>query len=199
MTELTTRERAASILSGAKLRMLEAEHMTVVSAAEWYEQQAQLAVMRKAIESVLLVMNNSYGVAGWHQNDEIATWGEFTLESELAEALESDAGKAFAEQVQALERLYEAYKERMIAGEALEHLVYAEDVPCEHCGGKGFHHGFGEDGHDPDPCVVCGGDGLDHSASSGASAAWDAAEEQMDDAHAELEAMNSVSNQPGSA
>lgn len=29
--------------------------------------------------------------------------------------------------------------------------------PCPRCGGKGYHHGFGEDGHDPDWCADCGG------------------------------------------
>lgn len=28
---------------------------------------------------------------------------------------------------------------------------------CERCSGKGYHHGFGENGHDPDWCEVCGG------------------------------------------
>lgn len=30
---------------------------------------------------------------------------------------------------------------------------------CNRCGGKGYHHGFGEDGHDPDWCSECGGPG----------------------------------------
>jgi hypothetical protein len=32
--------------------------------------------------------------------------------------------------------------------------------PCERCASKGYHHGFGEDGMDPDWCVVCGGCGF---------------------------------------
>ena len=31
--------------------------------------------------------------------------------------------------------------------------------PCPRCQGKGYHHGFGEDGHDPDWCLHCGGPG----------------------------------------
>lgn len=31
-------------------------------------------------------------------------------------------------------------------------------LPCPNCNGKGYHHGFGEHGHDPDWCLVCGGD-----------------------------------------
>ncbi len=31
---------------------------------------------------------------------------------------------------------------------------------CDRCNGRGFHHGFGETGHDPDWCEVCGGAGL---------------------------------------
>ena len=31
--------------------------------------------------------------------------------------------------------------------------------PCPQCGGHGYHHGFGERGHDPDWCSVCGGPG----------------------------------------
>ncbi len=30
---------------------------------------------------------------------------------------------------------------------------------CLRCGGKGYHHGFGETGHDPDWCLDCGGGG----------------------------------------
>jgi protein gp37 len=31
---------------------------------------------------------------------------------------------------------------------------------CPTCSGKGFHHGFGEGGHDPDWCSECGGPGV---------------------------------------
>lgn len=30
---------------------------------------------------------------------------------------------------------------------------------CPRCEGRGFHHGFGEGGHDPDWCSECGGPG----------------------------------------
>lgn len=30
---------------------------------------------------------------------------------------------------------------------------------CDRCSGRGYHHGFGEDGADPDWCTVCGGAG----------------------------------------
>lgn len=32
-------------------------------------------------------------------------------------------------------------------------------VDCPTCDGKGYHHGFGEDGCDPDWCTQCGGPG----------------------------------------
>lgn len=32
--------------------------------------------------------------------------------------------------------------------------------PCSRCEGRGYHHGFGEHGHDPDWCEVCGGSGF---------------------------------------
>lgn len=32
--------------------------------------------------------------------------------------------------------------------------------PCKRCDNKGYHHGFGENGHDPDWCEVCGGAGF---------------------------------------
>ena len=32
-------------------------------------------------------------------------------------------------------------------------------LQCERCEGRGYHHGFGEHGHDPDWCEVCGGGG----------------------------------------
>lgn len=34
-------------------------------------------------------------------------------------------------------------------------------VKCQRCDGRGYHHGFGEDGHDPDWCVECGGNQYD--------------------------------------
>lgn len=34
-----------------------------------------------------------------------------------------------------------------------------EFVDCPRCTGKGYHHGFGEHGHDPDWCEACGGPG----------------------------------------
>jgi hypothetical protein len=34
-----------------------------------------------------------------------------------------------------------------------------EFVECARCKGKGYHHGFGEDGADPDWCEDCGGPG----------------------------------------
>lgn len=30
-------------------------------------------------------------------------------------------------------------------------------VMCKRCDGRGYHHGFGEHGHDPDWCNDCGG------------------------------------------
>lgn len=30
-------------------------------------------------------------------------------------------------------------------------------LKCERCDGRGYHHGFGENGHDPDWCEICGG------------------------------------------
>lgn len=30
-------------------------------------------------------------------------------------------------------------------------------VMCKRCDGRGYHHGFGENGYDPDWCVECGG------------------------------------------
>lgn len=31
--------------------------------------------------------------------------------------------------------------------------------PCPRCKGRGYHHGFGENGADPDWCTQCGGPG----------------------------------------
>lgn len=33
-------------------------------------------------------------------------------------------------------------------------------LPCQKCGSKGYHHGFAEDGRDPDWCGVCDGSGF---------------------------------------
>ncbi|MFC6487306.1 hypothetical protein [Nitratireductor sp. GCM10026969] len=34
-------------------------------------------------------------------------------------------------------------------------------IDCPRCDGFGYHHGFGEDGYDPDWCSQCGGGGFD--------------------------------------
>ena len=41
---------------------------------------------------------------------------------------------------------------------------------CPRCKGRGYHHGFGEHGHDPDYCNQCGGDGR---ISNAAVTAWE--------------------------
>lgn len=38
-------------------------------------------------------------------------------------------------------------------------LESPEFIPCPRCQGKGYHHGFGERGADPDWCLDCGGPG----------------------------------------
>lgn len=35
--------------------------------------------------------------------------------------------------------------------------IETEMMPCKRCNGYGYHHGFGEHGHDPDWCETCGG------------------------------------------
>lgn len=49
---------------------------------------------------------------------------------------------------------------------------------CERCKGRGYHHGFGEDGHDPDWCIDCGGPGcaLNNERIEAARAEWIAAQ-----------------------
>lgn len=51
----------------------------------------QRDVMLEALNGVLGVMNNSQGVAGWHQNGAIASWDE--LLPEVADALEFVEGE----------------------------------------------------------------------------------------------------------
>ncbi|MEH8111478.1 hypothetical protein Q7I18_11090 [Aeromonas veronii] len=51
----------------------------------------QRDVLLEALNGVLGVMNNSQGVAGWHQNGAIATWDE--LLPEVADALEFVEGE----------------------------------------------------------------------------------------------------------
>lgn len=41
-----------------------------------------------------------------------------------------------------------------------------EPSPCPRCDGKGCHHGFGEDGVDPDWCLDCGGCGATWSTAA---------------------------------
>ena len=50
-----------------------------------------------------------------------------------------------------------------MAAEAHAKFVEAlnDQEPCRRCEGQGYHHGFGEHGHDPDWCEVCGGSGFD--------------------------------------
>ncbi len=49
--------------------------------------------------------------------------------------------------------------ELIAAAEAAFAAVMSKTCACERCGGKGYHHGFGEHGHDPDWCSECGGAG----------------------------------------
>ncbi len=53
--------------------------------------ERQRDVLLEALNGVLGVMNNSQGVAGWHQNGAIATWDE--LLPEVATALEFVEGE----------------------------------------------------------------------------------------------------------
>jgi len=41
----------------------------------------------------------------------------------------------------------------------MEEGYFAESYTCPRCKGKGYHHGFGEHGYDPDWCESCGGPG----------------------------------------
>lgn len=51
-----------------------------------------------------------------------------------------------------------AKRERAIA-EAVRTFAVATNatVNCQKCEGRGYHHGFGDNGHDPDWCSECGG------------------------------------------
>lgn len=53
------------------------------------------------------------------------------------------------------EAAVEAAKKAYAEAESAPNLVH-----CERCKGTGYHHGFGEDGHDPDWCRDCGGGGF---------------------------------------
>lgn len=49
--------------------------------------------------------------------------------------------------------------DRIIEAAAHDSMVHPTMINCERCMGKGYHHGFGEDGADPDWCENCGGGG----------------------------------------
>lgn len=53
------------------------------------------------------------------------------------------------------EAAVDAAKKAYAEAESAPNLVH-----CERCKGTGYHHGFGEDGHDPDWCRDCGGGGF---------------------------------------
>jgi len=51
--------------------------------------------------------------------------------------------------------------DEMVAAAYNTFLAAVNDIaPCERCASQGYHHGFGENGHDPDWCSVCGGSGF---------------------------------------
>jgi hypothetical protein len=51
--------------------------------------------------------------------------------------------------------------EKMIGGATAAYVAAInETAPCKRCSSRGYHHGFGEHGHDPDWCDVCGGSGF---------------------------------------
>ena len=115
MDQLTTRERAAAILSGAKLRMLESERMTVISAEEWYETQAALLAMRKALEHAEWLGDREYPCCPICEAQAPSYYSDGEPHRDdcmLHRALQSDAGNAFAERVQALEKFYTATTKR---------------------------------------------------------------------------------------
>jgi hypothetical protein len=53
----------------------------------------------------------------------------------------------------------------------------SETKACPRCLGRGYHHGFGEYGADPDWCEACGGPGhvMLHDYETCEKAAWEAA------------------------
>lgn len=54
-----------------------------------------------------------------------------------------------------------------------------DTAPCDRCSSNGYHHGFGEHGHDPDWCDICGGSGFvaAHDEMSAMRKALEAAED----------------------
>lgn len=65
--------------------------------------------------------------------------------------------------LRALNEAFEAGRETAVTGARVEAAYKAfcdacnEMIECPGCNGKGYHHGFGEHGHDPDWCLNCGG------------------------------------------
>lgn len=53
-----------------------------------------------------------------------------------------------------------ATEEQIDAALAAYNFRLSETITCFRCQGRGYHHGFGERGHDPDWCEVCGGPGV---------------------------------------
>ena len=49
--------------------------------------------MLRALESVLSLIDESSGVAGYHLNGEVATWGELALREELEAAIRKARGQ----------------------------------------------------------------------------------------------------------
>lgn len=103
--QMTTRQRASAILSAAKMRMLEEAGITVVSREEWYQMQANLAEMRNMLEKIECLLPSKPTRSGY------VPLGDVTRLQKMAH-IPSDAGKAFAERVQALEKFYNATTKR---------------------------------------------------------------------------------------
>lgn len=77
----------------------------------------------------------------------------------LAEWRARNAAQRLDDEAEVLD-LLARYERVFAANEALALAVWnGEAGPCSRCGGKGYHHGFGEGGHDPDWCAECGGAG----------------------------------------
>lgn len=121
--QMTTRQRASSILSAAKMRMLDEAGITVVSAAEWYQMQAHIGELHWVLRELDRLMEFDYPLqpeTAWFENVDEINEVMATAKKRLAD---DKTAREVAERILAFERLYDAVKQERSANEEFARVM----------------------------------------------------------------------------
>lgn len=124
------RQRAAAILSGAKLRQLEDAGLTVVSQEGWQKQQLVVAAMREALELVL--RGARHESCKFSDDDPDPTWNCCDwngVVTEIEKVLKKDYETLLERRLKVFERLANAVKRMKEAKREEDRCVRDSDEP----------------------------------------------------------------------